>query len=188
MVAHPPPHKLVYPRCQPLRAELLDTLHIVIAGRNIKVASLATGLQHPILQQMAEAHALYQASHQEQGHQGWERRYHELVAAMPDDTDFGECCAESWGREEIAAAATELFNSWRQSSGHWARINGPCDHWGYAMARSSRNVWYGCAITASRRKRSMGRLGTWRRWCQAQRAGTYPVGLQSGKFVKVGGH
>lgn len=116
------------------------------------VLSLVTGKQDPILQAAAEAHARYQAARGVQGHQQWDRRFRELNRALPGYTNIREIAAESWPGESEQRAAWEMFNSWRQSPGHWRSANGRCAIWGYSMAYSPRKrTWYACGILADRR-------------------------------------
>jgi hypothetical protein len=115
---------------------------LIAAGQRLGVLSLATGKQHPILQAKAQEHAQYQADHQEQGHQLWDQRYHELYQLVPECQEFKEVCAESWPENTEAEAAEEMYNSWRHSPGHWSAVNGRCDFWGYAMVRGSNGIWY----------------------------------------------
>jgi hypothetical protein len=122
--------------------EPTDADMVIAAGRRINVLSLATGKQHPILQAAAEAHARYQAERCEQGHQHWDDRVKELYRLMPECHEFAEVCAESWPENNREEAAGEMYNSWRQSPGHWSAVNGRCDFWGYAMAIGSNGVWY----------------------------------------------
>jgi hypothetical protein len=131
----------------------IDTVLIAVAGRNIGVKSLETGQPHPTLQGMAERIAKLQAEMGVQGHHQWEQRYHWLEDAMPDCKGFREDVAESWDHNTIAEAAREMFNSWRQSPGHWESINGVCDYYGYAMGlNAGKNIWYACAIFADKNK------------------------------------
>lgn len=120
---------------------------LISEGRRWGVQSLATGQQHPVLQQMAQRHADYQASAGVQGHQFWDQRMQELERAVPSCRHFVEVAAESWGGEGALGAAAEMFNSWRQSPGHWAAVNGPSSLWGYAMSYCRRNqTWYAAGV------------------------------------------
>jgi hypothetical protein len=135
------------------------SLSIIAAGRTFEyrgrvgVRSILSGTQDETLQAMAERHADYQARVGRQGHQNWNRRFQELVRALPGYTNIQEIAAESWpdksGEDE---AAWEMFNSWRQSPGHWSVANGECAIWGYAMAFCQRKTtWYAAGCCADRR-------------------------------------
>jgi hypothetical protein len=123
---------------------------LVKAGLDLGVLSLKTGRLNPTLQQMAQAHAAFQAEFAEMGHQRWESRSGLLFKQLPEYTGFREVCAYS-GYEQIKAAQN-IFNSWRQSRHHWPWVNGRCDIWGYGMAFSTvSNLWYACGIFADLR-------------------------------------
>lgn len=130
----------------------VDSAYILQAGRRLKVLSIATGERHSKLQAAAERHATYQARLGVQGHQHWDQRFRALAAAMPECSGFREICAESWPGQSVAAAAEEMFNSWKQSPGHWTTANGSCTFWGYAMAYGGRKrTWYACGVLADLR-------------------------------------
>ena len=133
--------------------KLADPHRLLIdAGLAIGVKSLTTGTNHPVLQQAAELHAAYQADIGVQGHQNWQRRTDTLRTLLSECNEFKECCAESWDWNTMEQAAPEMFNSWRQSPGHWSAIDGECSFYGYAMALNERkNIWYACAIFANLR-------------------------------------
>lgn len=119
---------------------------LVAAGRRWGVASLRTGQQHPDLQAAAEAHAAYQARMGVHGHQGFDRRFQQLRHV---GGNVREVANESWPGQDEAAAANEMYNSWRQSSGHWSAVNGRCRFWGYAMRfRPQNRTWYACGLFA----------------------------------------
>ena len=119
---------------------------LIEAGRRWGVLSLRTGQQHPELQAAAEAHAAYQARVGVQGHQGFDRRYQQLRHV---GRNVREVANESWPGQSEADAAEEMYDSWRQSSGHWSAVNGRCRFWGYAMAYRPRNrTWYACGLFA----------------------------------------
>lgn len=100
---------------------------------------------------MALRHARYMAKHQWQQHQHWDARYAELVRTTPEYRGFVEIVAQSWPWNNREQAAAEMFNSWRQSPGHWRVANGICDAYGYSMAVGTNGIWYGAGITARKR-------------------------------------
>ncbi len=102
----------------------------------------------PLLVEAAQSHAQYQADIRLQGHHGWDRRFQELLAALPDDVMPYEVCAESWPGETLIEAAHECVRSWRQSSGHWQRVASKTRFYGYDMKRGSNGIWYGTGILA----------------------------------------
>lgn len=125
---------------------------LIEAGLSLDVRSLTTGANNPILQQAAELHAAYQANLGRQGHFEWQRRSDQLSELLPNCNEFKEVCAESWDWNTLEQAAPEMFNSWKQSPGHWSAIQSTCSFYGAAMALNERqNVWYACMIFANLR-------------------------------------
>ncbi len=122
---------------------------LVETGRALKVRSIMTGQQHPILQAEAEAHAAYQAKIHRQGHFWWDAlRFPRIRPQFPGCHEFAEVVNESWPGQDEEAAAKEMYRSWKTSPGHWSAVDGPCVYWGFAMIRSDNGVWYSCAIFA----------------------------------------
>lgn len=120
---------------------------LIAEGRRIGAQSLRTGKNHPALQAMAQRHANYQASVGVQGHQAWENRENELHRTAPEARLCIEVAAESDAGQSANAAAAEMYNSWRQSPGHWQAVNSPCTYWGYAMAYSPvTRKWYAAGV------------------------------------------
>jgi hypothetical protein len=121
---------------------------LVAAGLKLGVACLQSANLLP-LQMMAQQHAEYQAIKATQGHQLWDERVKDLYVALPKYGEFTEVCAESWPDQTIEDAAAEMYNSWRQSPGHWSAVTGANAGWGAAMAFCARRrVWYACAVFA----------------------------------------
>ena len=121
---------------------------LVAAGQQLDVACLRS-VNVLALQTMAQRHAAYQAAKGVQGHQLWDDRVKELYAALPKYGEFAEVCAESWPDQTVEDAAVEMFNSWRQSPGHWSAVTSVNAGWGGAMAYCSRRrVWYATMIFA----------------------------------------
>lgn len=127
-----------------------DSDLITAAGRQYGVRSIATGKQEANLQKLADEHAAYMARVRIMGHQGFDRRFQIANQVFPD-YEIAEVAAESWPWNSRTEAATEMFNSWRQSPGHWRTVNGECVWFAYSMAKGSNGVWYGCGLVARRR-------------------------------------
>ena len=117
---------------------------LIQTGRDIGVLSLRTGVQHPVLQAMAEEHAEFQARVQQQSHRDWGQRVLLLRQRMPNCNEFAEVVNESWPGQDVNAAAKEMYASWKKSPGHWSCVNGRCNYWGYTMVRGKNGVWYAC--------------------------------------------
>lgn len=133
-------------RVQALVQEESSETALIEAGRRWGVLSLRTGQQHQALQAAAEQHAEYQARVGVQGHQGFDQRFRQLSWV---GRNIREVANESWPGQDEAAAANEMYNSWRQSSGHWSAVNGRCRFWGYAMRfRPQNRTWYACGLFA----------------------------------------
>lgn len=148
----PPPQamRVEAPRAVPIQRVYGQTsgpnASLVAAGQRWGVMSLRTGQQHPDLQAAAEAHAAYQARVGRQGHQGFDRRYQQLRHV---GRNVREVANESWPGQNEADAAEEMYNSWRQSSGHWRAVNGRCRYWGMGMSyRPQNRTWYACGLFA----------------------------------------
>ena len=136
---------------QPEQSPELPLPHrlLIDAGKKLGVKSIATGSHSQILQGMAEEHAAYQAYLGKQGHQRWDERSEVLRKLMPECSEFKEVCAQSWDWNSMEEAAPEMYNSWRQSPGHWSAVNGRCDFWAYAMSfNGNQNLWYATGLFA----------------------------------------
>lgn len=124
------------------------SLALIDAGKALGVRSLVEGRLDATLQDHAAAHARYQADRQTQGHQNFERRHAQLSRLFPG-MHISEICAESWEWETThSAAAASMYDSWRQSPGHWETANGSCKFYGYAMSQGRNGIWYSCGIVA----------------------------------------
>jgi hypothetical protein len=104
-----------------------------------------SGKFDPYLAKEAESHSANQARRQQQGHHGWDARFHRINAKFPGLT-ASEVCAESWPGESLVEAAVECVNSWRQSPGHWRAVKQACPVYGYDMKRGRNGVWYATGI------------------------------------------
>jgi len=106
--------------------------------------------QHPVLNQLAQQHAEYQARVQVQGHQGFDSRFR----AAQVGTGLGqvaEICAETWSWQRNATWPeqwAEYEKCWRQSPGHWSVARRRHRLVGVGSARGRNGVWYGVLISA----------------------------------------
>lgn len=125
---------------------------LVKVGREKDVLSLH-GKPHKVIQRFTQQHANYQAKYLTAGHQFWAARREKLIRAAPDATDFVEVCVASWDWNTTPRpAAIDIFDSWRQSPGHWSVVNGRYHFWSYAMAQGSDGRWFACGIMAKRKR------------------------------------
>ena len=81
------------------------------------------GTMHPALANLATEHSAYQAQVHVQGHQGWESRFH-LVVARSHAGTASEVVAESWENQDLIDSCIDCVASWRQSPGHWEGVRG----------------------------------------------------------------
>jgi hypothetical protein len=124
---------------------------LVRVGRDKGVLSLK-GKPHMVIQAYAEHHAHYQAVRSTAGHQNWPSRLKRLEKAAPDARGFTEVCVASWEwNTRPEPAAIDIFDSWRQSAGHWSVVNGRYQLWSYAMAQGRDGRWFACGIMAMRK-------------------------------------
>lgn len=127
-----------------------DASALLGAGRRLGVRSVLEGKINLTLQEWAQDNADYEARLGRQtGHARFVRYgYSQLSKALPG-YKLAENTAESWGREDREEAASEMFNSWRQSSGHWRSVNGPAKLIGYGMAKSRNGKYYSTVVIAN---------------------------------------
>jgi hypothetical protein len=80
---------------------------------------------HKVIQRFAQRHAEYMARLLTSGHQHWAKRREQLIKAASDAIEFVEVCVASrdWNTKP-RPAAIDIFDSWRQSPGHWSVVNG----------------------------------------------------------------
>lgn len=122
------------------------TTVLVNAGISEGVRCFRGSGENYYLTRAAKGHAHYMAKHRRQGHQNWDIRKGTVMRQTEYLYKIEEVCAESWPGQDRHSAAKEMFNSWRQSPGHWQAINKPCKIYGFAMARGDNGVWYGCGL------------------------------------------
>lgn len=123
---------------------------LIEAGKNFAGAHVCESEWHTALAAMATRHALYQASHNQQGHQLFDSRVAELRKTM-SNSSFAEIAAESWGRqkdESKLVLGEEFFKCWRASKGHWSVASKKHAFFGGDMAMSASGIWYACIIVA----------------------------------------
>lgn len=122
---------------------------LVKVGREKRVLSLK-GKPHAIIQAACQRHADYQARRLTAGHQGWDGRLAWLNRMASNDArGFVEVCVASWEwNTKPRPAAVDIFDSWRQSPGHWSVVNGRYEFWSYAMTQGKDGRWFACGIMA----------------------------------------
>ncbi len=135
----------------PDRIKLPDSaIGLIEAGKVFPGANVCKSELNPILQEMATRHAKYQASHNKQGHQLFDQRVKELTKTL-GKYKYAEIAAESWKRQANAPMSElgkEMFESWKQSSGHWKVASTSHKYFGADMAKGSNGIWYACILVA----------------------------------------
>jgi hypothetical protein len=125
------------------------TQGLVDAGKKYPGAHVCESQPHPLLMKLASEQAQYQAQHQTQGHQGFPARCQKIQQAGMGSA--AEICAESWPwqrDESMFNLGTEMFQCWRQSSGHWAVACRKHKWFGAEMAQGQNGIWYATIIVA----------------------------------------
>ena len=125
------------------------TLIFAVRTHPEKPASTA-GHPDPYLASEAQRHSQHQARIRRQGHHGWEHRFHQVNARLPDGLLASEVCAESWPGMNLVAAAVDCVRSWRYSEGHWSAVKAEHGVYGYDMKRGANGIWYATGIFGRR--------------------------------------
>lgn len=121
---------------------------LIDAGKVFDGARVCESKTHPELMKMAQEHAQYQADRGVPGHQNWGQRFRVLRQRVPGHR-FAEICAESWPWEKndsMKLVGKSMFESWRQSPGHWRVASRKHDIYGAGMALGENGIWYSCII------------------------------------------
>jgi len=84
-----------------------------------------------------------------EGHFGVEARYAKIRQDLGMKGD--EVTAESWywqSNSPMNEIAEGMFDSWRQSSGHWNVVSKPHKLYGDGLAKSRQGIWYATVLVA----------------------------------------
>jgi len=122
---------------------------LILAGLKYPGAKVCGSTVNFVLMRRAAEHAQYQADHQRQGHQNWQRRFEQLRREVGQQYTFAEICAESWEWQEnepMEALGREMFKCWEYSSGHWSVASVKHAMFGAGMAKGGNGIWYACII------------------------------------------
>jgi hypothetical protein len=125
----------------PMLAALIST------ASGYSAVLLTASPQSDYLMQSAQQQAEYQARVCEQGHQNWDERKYAIEQSFSGQVDVEEICAESWPLEyqddkTPVGIGRGMWDSWRQSPGHWAVCTAAHKHVGYGIAQGRNGVWY----------------------------------------------
>ena len=124
---------------------IIVTVLLMQVGFDLKIKCFE-GTEDARLVKSASEHAAQMAAYGVQGHQNWDRRKAKIQRLMPT-LRVEEVCAESWPGQGQLDAAKEMYNSWKQSPGHWAALQVE-GRYGFAMALGTNGIWYGCGQIA----------------------------------------
>lgn len=100
--------------------------------------------------ELSQVAADLQAKQDRCGHPGWveDRFYAVLGLGLGKQAD--EIAAMSWPDRSdgpLSDIGDQMFEAWRQSSGHWRTASRVHAWFGAGMARSVRGTWYAAIIT-----------------------------------------
>ena len=118
-------------------------------GERFKGANVQKSEPHPDVMAAAKSYCEYEAKRDAQlGHKDFSRRMRELGQKVPGMA-WAEITAQSWNwqtNEPMDVLGYGMFESWRQSSGHWRVARAKHTYWGGHMAMSASGTWYACII------------------------------------------
>jgi len=124
-------------------------------GERFRGANVQKSEPHPDVMAAAKEYCEYEAKRDRQlGHANFSRRMRELGEKVPG-MYWAEITAQSWNwqtEEPMDVIGYGMFESWRQSSGHWRVARAKHTVWGGHMAMSSSGTWYACIITGDANK------------------------------------
>ncbi len=109
----------------------------------------AIGQSDPILSDEASLHSAHQAAIGNQGHHQWGSRFQRILGRLSGRARGGapaEIVAESWPGQDLNDSCVDCVQSWRQSSGHWSRVQAQNVGYGYDIRRGSNGIWYATGI------------------------------------------
>jgi len=122
---------------------------LIEAGLRFKGAHICESQPHPLLMQLCSQHAQYMADHKTLGHQNFQERWDTIRSIL--GVNASEIAAETWDRQKddsLDEIGTEMFTSWKSSSGHWKIANIKHTFVGADMAQGLDGIWYGVMIAA----------------------------------------
>jgi hypothetical protein len=115
--------------------------------RHPEAPASATGPMSRTLAGEAQSHSRHQATIGVQGHHNWDSRFHRINSRLPGMT-AEEVVAESWPNKDLVTACIDCVDSWRQSSGHWSKVQGRHRMFGYDIKRGGNGIWYATGLFA----------------------------------------
>ncbi|MCK9569138.1 hypothetical protein M0R72_09365 [Candidatus Pacearchaeota archaeon] len=126
---------------------------LIDAGKKFAGCKACNSEQHELLQRLATEHAVYMATRNRLGHDGFNKRYQQIQNEL--GLSASEIAAESWpieGTESLADIANQMFKAWKYSSGHWKIASKQHKYFGAEMLRGKtkrkRTIWYAVILVA----------------------------------------
>lgn len=89
------------------------------------------------------------------GHPNWEARYQTLRKLGLRAVEVTAQADASLANASEEAIVQNLYDAWKQSSGHWRVISKTHQRYGDGLARSAGGIWYGTIIVADNLARTV---------------------------------
>lgn len=153
----------------PPSPRLTPAIALLQSGMQFPGANAAHGPLDAYLMAEAQAAAETQARLQRQGHHDWNARY-QRYAARYGTSLVSEIAAETWRDrpgETILDSGQQIWESWRQSPGHWKVASQRHSAVGAGMARGTNGVYYAAIIAVNAKRQVVApQAGHWERRCE----------------------
>jgi len=131
--------------------KLTDTQKAMIeAGKVYPGVEVCKSELQPLLMELCTKHAEFMAKRCYQDHANFQARWNQIHDEL--GLSATEIVAESWERQAndpLDEVAKEMYNSWRQSPGHWRVASQQSKIYGADMKQGKNGVWYACIIVAN---------------------------------------
>ena len=131
-----------------------DESPLVAAARTYPGVRFQEGVRDPLLVSMAEDCADLLAArgtqgYRRDGHPAWDERYGKIWEKLRmKPVEVTAQADRNLTNAPLVDVATNMYDAWQQSEGHWEVIEEPHARYGDAMAKGTEGVWFGCIITA----------------------------------------
>jgi uncharacterized protein YkwD len=122
-------------------------------GLTYKAAKICLAESHILLAQLSTDHCQYMADHNQLGHQNFKERYN--ICREKLGLNCAEIAAMSWKSayidnpqdEFLLSIAHQMWDSWRQSRGHWNIATAEWKFVGGDMTQAKDGTWYASILT-----------------------------------------
>lgn len=108
-----------------------DSHIMVTKGSDIKAKSIETGSFALSLVSIARSHIEYMVSKKDCNHDGFNKRYKEILKIFPNST-VAEIVAMG-NANSVEEAAELMWKLWKKSPKHWGAANSPCNYYVYSL-------------------------------------------------------